>query len=71
MENIKMKKLMKNLKKMNPTQMMKMMKKHPCQKPHQKGFRRVILKVRLLEIKMQEWKQEANSHLTQNKQSYP
>ena len=52
MENIRMNKLMKNLKKMNPTLMMKMTKKHPFQKPHQKGFKRIILKVRLLEIKM-------------------
>jgi hypothetical protein len=37
MENIRMKNLMKNLKKINPTLMMKMTKKHPFQNPHQKG----------------------------------
>jgi hypothetical protein len=71
MDNIRMKKLMKNLKKMNPALLMRMTKKDPCQKPHKKGFKRIILKVILLEIKMEEWKQEGNSDLNQNKQCYP
>jgi hypothetical protein len=51
-----------------PILMKKTMKKHPFQKLHRKEFKRTILRVRSLEIKMQEWKQEGNSHLTQNMQ---
>jgi hypothetical protein len=51
--------------------MKKTMKKIPFQKLHKKEFKRIIMNVKILEIKMQKLKQEGNSILTQNKQFYP
>jgi hypothetical protein len=47
MVNHKMKKMLKNYKRMNHKLMKKRMrKKHPCQKLHQKEFKRITLKAK-------------------------